>query len=147
MRQRESVTLNTPTRQGPIFYTFMSSSGSALCMTSIGISSEDRHLVSSSHEDSDWIYPEQEIIRILVDHFRSISEVKSICASFGSQEITIWTLLERYDRAARERVYAKELEVCRKLRIYDFDFRATSIDLVSADELVRSGSHEIYRKL
>jgi hypothetical protein len=95
---------------------------------------------------SEWVPPEQEVKLILVNLFKAIPQVKSICAQFGAEEIIIWTLLESYDREAREKVYEKELEVCAMLRLYDFDFRVTSIDLVSPDELIRSGSHEIYRR-
>ncbi len=94
----------------------------------------------------DWVYPEQEVKRILVDLFKEIPQVKSICTQFDSQEITIWTLLESYDRKAREKVYEKELEVSQKLGLYNFDFRVTSIDLISPDELIRSGSHQIYKR-
>jgi hypothetical protein len=102
------------------------------------------HVFGMNSENSDWITPNQEITKILVEEFKQVPEVKSICAQFGSEEITIWTLLESYDRGAREKVYEKELKVCKLLSIYDFDFRVTSIDLVSPDELVRTGSYRIY---
>ena len=108
----------------------------------VGLSS----ITDSIFPESEWVPPEQEVKLILVNLFKSIPQVKSICAQFGAEEIIIWTLLESYDRKAREKVYEKELEVCRMLRLYDFDFRVTSIDLVSPDELIRSGSHEIYRR-
>jgi len=119
-----------------------------ICMTSVGHDPERTHheIVSSDSEGSDWIYPEQEITRFLVEAFRKIPQVKSICAQFGSEEITIWTLLEGYDREAREQVYQEELKVCRKLHVYDFDFRASSVDLVSPEELIQAGSREIYRR-
>lgn len=119
------------------FYAFMPSVDEPrFCMSPVGVSSAD----------SEWIYPEQQIARVLVELFTQVPEVKSICAQFGPEEITIWTLLESYDRTAREKVYHKELEVCRLLRVFDFDFRVTSIDLVSPNELVRAGSREIYRR-
>ena len=127
------------------FYTFMLSYPNP-CMTSVGVSSENRQLVPWESENSDWVYPDQEIARVLVEVFKQVPQVESICAQFGPEEITIWTLLESYDREAREKVYGKELEVCRLLGIYDFDFRVTSIKLVSPGELVSTGSHEIYRR-
>ena len=82
---------------------------------------------------------------LLVKAFQEVPQVQSICAQFGPA-ITIWTLLESYDREAREHIYQKELEICQSLRIYDFDFRASSVDLVSPEELIRAGSREIYRR-
>jgi len=99
-----------------------------------------------STELSDWIFPREEITRVLVEKFRKVPEVKSICAQFGPEEITIWTLLERYDRKAREKVYTKELEICQAFRLYDFDFRVSSADLISPEELVHAGGREIYKR-
>jgi hypothetical protein len=107
-------------------------------------SSRDTSITSS--ESLRWVGPNQQVSRILVDVFKKIRQVKSICAQFGPEEIIVWTLLESYDRKARERVYKKELEICRRLGVQDFEFRVTSFDLVSADELVSTGSHEIYRR-
>ena|ERR1700730_17771986 len=115
-----------------------------LCMSPVGVSSEDRHVFCS--ENSSWIIPDQEIIKILVGEFKQVPQVKSICAKFGHEEITIWTLLESYNRAARGKIYEKELKICELLRIYDFDFRVTSIDLVSPDDLVHTGSYQIYMR-
>lgn len=126
------------TRPGEYFYTFTDN----LFMAPIGVWEED--WVPDS-DDTEWVYPEQEIIHLLVKAFKQIPQVQSICAQFGP-EITIWTLLESYDRNARQRIYQKELEICQSLRIYNFDFRASSVDLVSPDELIRSGSREIYRR-
>ena len=92
----------------------------------------------------DWITPDHEVVKILVKEFNQVPQVNAICAQFGSEEITIWTLLESYDRSAREMVYEKELNICRQLSIYDFDFRVTSIELVSPDDLIRTGSFKIY---
>lgn len=108
--------------------------------------SSSRGTSVTSSETSRWVGPEQQVCRILVDVFKKIHQVKSICAQFGPEEIVVWTLLESYDRNARERVYKKELEICRRLRVHDFEFRVTSFDLVSADDLVGAGSHEIYRR-
>jgi hypothetical protein len=110
----------------------------------MSVSSEDSHI--SGVEIYSWIYPDQEITKILVEEFKQVPQVKSICAQFGPGEITIWTLLESYDRAAREKIYEKELKICELLRMYDFDFRVTSIELVVPDELVRTGSYQIYRR-
>jgi len=97
-------------------------------------------------EDSDWVKPEQEITRILVESFQTVTEVESICAQFGPEEITVWTLLRSYDRKARSKVHDKELEICNSLNVYDFDFRVTSIELVSPDELCRGGLRELYKR-
>lgn len=127
------------------YYTFMLSSPN-LYMSCVGVSSGNLQFVPWDSDNSNWVYPEQEIVRVLVEVFKQVPQVESICAQFGPEEITIWTLLESYDREAREKVYGKELEVCQLLRVYDFDFRATSIELVSPDELVSTGSREIYRR-
>jgi hypothetical protein len=108
------------------------------------VSSGDSHVFGT--ENSSWIYPDQEITKILVEKFKQVPQVKSICAQFCPEEITIWTLLDSYDRTAREKVYEKELEICELLRIHDFDFRVTSIELVDPDELIRTGSYQIYRR-
>lgn len=146
-RQTQSTFQSAQSHPEPVFYTFMFST--PLSMTAIGVSSEGGKFVARNSADvgnSDWIYPEQEVTRILVDSFRSVPQVKSICATFGPHDITIWTLLDGYDREAREKVYGKELEICRTLGIYDFEFRATSIDLICPEELVGTGSHEIYKR-
>jgi len=134
------------TQPGPVLYTFLLTPKENLGMTSIGVSSESLHVLPWNSENSEWVYPEQQVARVLVELFKEIPQVKSICARFGHDEITIWTLLASYDREAREKVYEKELEVCKILRIYDFDFRATSADLVSPEELALSGSREIFRR-
>ena len=100
----------------------------------------------SDSEESEWILPEQEIAKILVKSFKEIHQVVSICVQFSDDEITIWTLLDSYDRVARGKVYEKELDLCQRLRIYDFDFRVTSIDLVSPQQLIDVGSKEIYHR-
>lgn len=97
-------------------------------------------------DDSEWVLPNHEVKKILVDAFKQVPQVKSICVRFGSDEVAIWTLLESYDRDARQQVYEKELELCTMLKVRDFDFRVTSVDLVSPAELVRAGSLEIYRR-
>ena len=100
----------------------------------------------SDSEESEWILPEREIAKILVESFKEIRQVISICVQFSDDEITIWTLLDSHDRVARGKVYEKELDLCQTLRIYDFDFRVTSIDLVSPQQLIDVGSKEIYHR-
>jgi hypothetical protein len=112
--------------------------------TTTSLSSEDVETVTS--ESAQWIQPDQDVSRILVDLFKKVRQVKSICVQFGPEEIMVWTLLKTYDRKARERVYKKEMEVCRVLGVRDFEFRVTSFDLVSPEELIRNGSREIYRR-
>ena len=85
--------------------------------------------------------------RIIADSFKQIPQVRSICAKLGDgDDMTVWTLLESYDRDAREKVYEKELAVCASLHVYDFDFRVTSIALVRPKELVEGGFREVYRR-
>ena len=95
---------------------------------------------------SEWVLPERQIGKILVEIFKEVPQVKSICARFSPNEIGIWTILENYDRNAREQVYERELKVCELLSLRDFDFRVTSLDLVSPSDLVRMGSVEIYKR-
>jgi hypothetical protein len=118
--------------------------GKNLCMISLSLSSKDVDVAFS--DSAQWIPPEHEVFRVLVEGFKQIPQVKSICAQFGNEEVVIWTLLDKYDREAREKVYEKEMEVCQRLGIYDFDFRVTSAQLVPPSELVRAGSCEIYKR-
>jgi hypothetical protein len=134
------------TMPDPYFYSFWLGPDSDLCMSSVGVYSGYSHVSGVNSENVSWVAPNQEITQILVEEFKQVPQVKYICAQFGQEEITIWTLLESYNRAAREKVYEKELEICALLRIYDFEFRVTSIDIVSPDELVRAGSYQIYRR-
>ncbi|MGH7961716.1 MAG: hypothetical protein ACRERD_07785 [Candidatus Binatia bacterium] len=113
--------------------------------TPIEVSSEDSYLWKSD-DDAVWIGPEQQLARILVESFKQVPQVKSICAQFDADGITIWTLLESYDREAREKVYERELDICQRLGLYDFDFRVTSFDLVSSSDLVKTGSIEIFKR-
>jgi len=101
---------------------------------------------ASLDETSDWIVPEHEVIRLLVEAFKQVPQVSSICAQFGSDGIAIWTLLREYDRDARQAVYEKELQLCEGLGACDFDFRVSSIDLVTPEELVQAGSREIFKR-
>ena len=100
----------------------------------------------TSPEDSQWIPPEHQVFRVLVEAFKKVAKVQSICAQFGTDEVVIWTLLKDYDRVSREKVYRKEMEVCKRLGVYDFDFRVSSIKLVPPSELVRAGAIEIYNR-
>jgi hypothetical protein len=102
------------------------------------------HFVLTDSEDANWTGPDNEIKKLLVNEFGQVPAVQAVYAYVAKDEMTIWTLLERYDRDAREQVYEKELKLCDLLHIYDFDFRVTSIDLVDPDELVRTGSRKIY---
>lgn len=115
-------------------------------LTSVGVSSADFDVLESTDENSGWIYPNQEIASVLVELFKEIPQVTSICAKFGSDEIVVWTLLDSYDRDAREKVYGKELKLCQLLRIHNFDFRVTCADLVPPEDLVAAGSREIYKR-
>ena len=142
-RQWTSRSLFTPLEQ--YLFSFTLGNEGRFEMTSVGNDpSKMQHDLIPT--DSDWIFPQQEITRVLVERFREIPEVKSIISQLGSEEITIWTLLERYDREAREKVYTRELEICQTFRLYDFDFRVSSVDLISPEELVRAGGREIYKR-
>lgn len=95
---------------------------------------------------SEWVVPEREIACILVKSFKEIPEVQSICAQFGPDGISIWTLLNEYNRDARQAVYERELALCEALGGCDFDFRVSSIDLINPQELVESGAREIFKR-
>jgi hypothetical protein len=95
---------------------------------------------------TEWMLPDCEIVRILVESFRQVPQVASICAQFSTDGIAIWTLLTEYDRDARQAVYEKELELCSVLGSCDFDFRVSSVDLVNPKELVAAGSREIFAR-
>jgi hypothetical protein len=102
---------------------------------------------SATTEPSSTAVTRQTVGSLLVELFKAVPEVESICAKFEADgATTIWTLLKTYDRDARDRVYDKELEVCEQLRLCDFDFRVTSVDLVDSDELVATGAREIFRR-
>ena len=107
-----------------------------ISVTDIGISSANAR----------WVNPNRQVARIIADVFSEVPQVQSICVQFGSDFFTVWTLLSAYDPAARERVYERELRICELLNVYDFDFRVSSIDLVSPAELVDTGSVEIFRR-
>ena len=117
--------------------------GSQYPMSPMMIPSVDK-LASSS--DSDWIGSEMEIANILVESFRQVPQVASICATFRSDGVTIWTLLSTYDRDAREAVYKREMGICNRLGSCDFDFRVSTVELVSPEEMIDAGSLEIFRR-
>jgi hypothetical protein len=97
-------------------------------------------------ENIAWIFPEQHVARILATTLGAISQVESVCVHFGRETFTVWTLLKKRDAKARERVYEKEMRLCEALNVHDFDFRVSSIGLVSPDELKKTGLLEIFRR-
>ena len=97
-------------------------------------------------EEAMWASPKQELSRVLVDAFKEIPQVASICVQFSDEEITVWTLLASHDRAARGLVYDAELSLCQELRIFEFDFRVTFVDLVSSQQLTNAGFKEIFHR-
>lgn len=127
------------------FYAFTLVDGKQFCMSPVGVSPAN-DVVTSCDPNVEWIGHERDIARLLVESFKQIPQVASICAQFVSDGIVIWTLLEAYDREARERVYEKELDICQSIGACDFDFRVSSIDLVPVNELVKAGSHEIFKR-
>ncbi len=112
-------------------------------MNPMMIQSVDRLAYSS---DSDWISSEMEISNILVESFKQVPQIASIYATFKSDGITIWTLLNTYDRDAREAVYKKEMEICNRLGSCDFDFRVSTVELISPKEMIDTGSREIFSR-
>jgi hypothetical protein len=96
--------------------------------------------------ESEWVTPDREIASMLVRLFSEVEAVSSIFAQFTQDGILIWTLLRDYDRAAREEIYAREMTICERLRLYDFDFRATSVEVVNPESLIRAGARQIFRR-
>ena len=117
---------------------------SQLCVSEFGEWAGDAPLACS--ETVEWVFPDQEIRKILATYFQEIDEVVSVCTQISADESVVWSLLKSYDRNARTRVYEKELEICERLQMYDFDFRVTAIDLVSPAELVAGGFQEIFKR-
>lgn len=93
-----------------------------------------------------WIQPSQSVARILADSIGDVAQVQSICFSVGKDGYSVWVLLERDNWDDSERVYQKELDICTKLNLYDFDFRVSSVDLVDPEELKKTGLVEIFRR-
>lgn len=134
-----------PLVQGAFYVFTMGMKGDGLVMSAVGVQPA-ADTASSNADTSAWTFPKQEIKRVMVDCLKQVPEVSSVCAHLQDDETSVWTLLESYDRSAREKVYEKELEICESLHLYDFDFRVTSIDLVSPKELIEGGLREIYRR-
>ena len=122
----------------------VSADDSQPCVSESGEWAGDAQLACS--ETVEWVSPDQEIRKILATYFQEIDEVVSVCTQISADESVVWSLLKSYDRNARARVYEKELEICERLRMYDFDFRVTAIDLVSPAELVAGGFQEIFKR-
>jgi len=135
---------HTPVSQA--FYSFLPTTREVemFGMSPVGASSAGSEVIDSGN--CEWVTPNRQVSRMLVDLFRQIEQVHSICAEFSAGGIKVWTLLESYDREAREEIYKKEIEICQTLRIRDFDFRVTSVDLVSPEELEQAGCRVIYRR-
>ena len=117
---------------------------SQFCVSGFGEWAGDAPLAFS--ETVEWVFPDQEIRKILATSFQQIDEVVSVCAQINADESVVWSLLKSYDRDVRTRVYEKELEICERLRMYNFDFRVTVIDIVSPAELMAGGFQEIFKK-
>lgn len=132
--------------QRSLFYTFTPapSDDEQFSMNPLMVWSDDDAL--SCSDDANWVFPQQEIRHILVESFRKVEAVASICAQIDEDESVIWTLLKTYDREARGQVHKKELEICQALHLYDFDFRVTSIEFVSPEELIGGGFQEIFKR-
>ena len=126
------------------FYAFLIGDKDHVTMTPVNVHTTDALVIES--ENAEWVYPEQEIKRLLVDAFEQVPQVQAIYAQLGTDEITIWTLLDSYDREARSRVHERELEVSQTLHVYDFDFRVTSADVVPPEELQGSGMRKIFNR-
>ena len=128
------------------FYAFapVSADDSQFCVGGFGEWSSAAPLAFS--ETVEWVSPDQEIRKILATSFQKINEVVSVCAQISANESVVWSLLKSYDRDVRTRVYEKELEICERLQMYDFDFRVTAIDLVSPAELMAGGFQEIFKR-
>ena len=128
-----------------LFYSFSPTIGPQFCVSGpFGEWLGDAKVNRS--EVAEWVFPDQEIRRILATSFQEIDEVVSVCAQISADESVVWSLLKSYDRNVRTRVYEKELEICERLQMYDFDFRVTAIDLVSPAELTASGFQEIFKR-
>src|SRR5688572_29472182 len=93
-----------PTLQGA-FYTFMPSNIENVSMSAVGVAAAQA-IAESADEAAGWTLPEHDLSWIIANCFKEIPQVRSICAKLGDGvEMTVWTLLESYDRDAREKVY------------------------------------------
>ena len=147
MREHSYVSRSTPAIKHPLFYNFGTQSAKEpqySLMPPVVAWGLGDVLVRS--DEPDWVFPDREIRSLIVKSLMQVDDVGFIYAQINRAESVVWTLLKTYNRSARERVYAKELEVCDMLDIYDFDFRVTSMDLVSPIELSDSGFEEIFRR-
>ena len=126
-----------------VSYLFPQIDGKQYSLSPMSIPSIDE--IASSF-NSDWIDSKMEITNILVESFKQVPQVASICAIFESDGVTIWTLLSAYDREAREAVYKREMEICERLGSCDFDFRVSTVELVSPEEMTSTGALEIFKR-
>lgn len=110
----------------------------------LGISDDSHTLLPTT--GTTWIFPENEITRILVESFKAVPQVKSICSESRKHNMAIWTILESDDRDARKEIYKRELQIGERFRLRDFDFRVTSLDLITPEELKNTGFVELYRR-
>ena len=118
--------------------------GHSICMTAVTLLSSDHDCVQTA--DSEWLNSEVDIARILVKSFSKVPEVNSIFIRFQDDEFLVWTILDSYNREARDKIYDKELEIFDNLKLDNFDFRVTSSDLMSPDELDEAGYHKIFSR-
>lgn len=124
------------------FFSFGADMG--VCMTSPSVVSLERNCSQTS--DSEWLDSEVELARIIVGRFKDIPQVNSIFLRFQDDEFLVWTILESYDREARDKIYDRELELCDSLKLDDLDFRVTSKNLMAPDELQDAGYHNIFTR-
>ena len=117
--------------------------GTSLSMTAIAMHSDTQESATS---DSKWLEGDVEVSHQLVKLFSQVPEVCAIFIKFQDDEFIVWTILKDYDREARDRIYDRELEICAALRVDNFDFRVTSKDLMSPDELNGAGYFQIFSK-
>jgi hypothetical protein len=142
-REWKPQTFQTPPTSP--FYSFLLDEKN-VTMTAVGISSLHYDAIDPTDENYEWVCPDQELAAILVATFKQVPQVKWICAEFGENRLSTWTLLESYDREARGNIYQKEMELCKAVRSCDFDFRVTSEELVSPEELESAGWRIIYKR-
>jgi hypothetical protein len=102
--------------------------------------------VSVPTTDGQWLSPTQQVARVVADTISEVGAVRSVCMQSSPECHTVWTLMQSYDPDARDAVYTRELRICERLNAYDFDFRVTSLDLVSRAELLATGFIEIFKR-
>ena len=69
---------------------------SQLCVSEFGEWAGDAPLACS--ETVEWVFPDQEIRKILATYFQEIDEVVSVCTQISADESVVWSLLKSYDR-------------------------------------------------